>query len=348
MSIQDDVKAFLSDEDKDFAESTQATYGYILRLLDKWLTYKSKSFDDLTTSEARTWINDRGWGPAQSYGAAVAIRSFAAWRYGKSHPLARFRLSKPDMTPHRTLTKEQAEQLLSYLANRPGRPEDLRNVALVALMLDTGLRASEVCRLQLARLDLGDRILSVLGKGSGGGKWRTCVFTEQTRDYLIAWLKARAALNLKDSGYVFVSSTRGRTPGGHLTTGGLRAIFRKMGKRAGLPGLSPHDLRRSMATLGIQSGAPSRLIQKQGGWTSLSLLERYTQALQPHDVDSFLPMGNLIISGVVPMVDILKPSEPRTTETEQALSAMHNALQGLAAGKLHVAYAKFFDGEKWQ
>ena len=97
------------------------------------------------------------------------------------HPALRYRFQRRERgKPQRTLTPEQITRLLAIL---PDTPIGKRNRTLILLMLDTGLRAAEVCRLEMRFLDLGTRHLSVLAKGE---KWRTCIFGEPTAEALRA------------------------------------------------------------------------------------------------------------------------------------------------------------------
>lgn len=151
------------------------------------------------------------------------------------------------------------------------------------VMLDTGLRAAEVCGLLLKHLEISNRRLWVEGKG---GKWREAIYSERTAVYLEDWLTIRAGIALPETPTVFCSMG-GLKPGSPLTADGLRSIFSAMGKRAGIPWLGPHVLRRTFATLAIRQGASTRLVQVAGGWANIQMVVRYTQALQPNDFDGY-------------------------------------------------------------
>lgn len=154
-------------------------------------------------------------------------------------------------------------------------PTGVRDLALIALMADSGLRSAEVCRLRLADLDLPGLRLSVQIKGGDDGAG---VFSALTAQYLARWLEVRAGLASCPA--VFVHLYHGT----QLTTSGLRVILRRIGRAAGLPAFSPHDLRRTMATLATLAGAPTRVTQVGGRWSSVAMVETYTASLA---VDSF-------------------------------------------------------------
>jgi integrase len=76
-----------------------------------------------------------------------------------------------------------------------------------------------------------------------------------------------------------------------LTTGGLRPVMRGWAKSAGIGRLSPHDLRRTFATVAIRLGAPSRIVQVAGRWSRLEMVERYTRTIEAADMDPWFPVN---------------------------------------------------------
>lgn len=157
---------------------------------------------------------------------------------------------------------------------------------MIALISETGLREVEICMLELDHINLEGQRLNAYVKGR---KWRQCVFSAITACYLDIWIAARKECAVSGCPYVFVS-VNGKTKGRHLTPGGMRANFRKMGIRSEIGKLSPHDLRRTMATLLIENGAPTRLVQVMGGWEDIRMVERYTRNLKTESIDEFSPV----------------------------------------------------------
>ncbi len=149
-----------------------------------------------------------------------------------------------------------------------------REQAIISLLVDSGLRAAELCRLRVADVALEAGVLTVIGKG---GDEELVPFGDTTVRRLQAWLDVRSAAEGVET--VFVS-LGGLTPGQPLTTSGLRNILRRLGKKAGLDGVSPHAFRRAFACISTEAGAPSRVVQKIGRWSDIRMVERYTKALQ--------------------------------------------------------------------
>jgi integrase/recombinase XerC len=161
---------------------------------------------------------------------------------------------------------------------------------MIALMVDTGLRVGEVASLRLDMLDVAERTLAVRVKG---GKWGSAVYGTYTAGLLTAWLAIRSEFAKPGVQTVFVG-VGGRTPGMHMSRHGIRANFYRIGRRAGLGPIPPHSLRRTFATLALRAGAPSRLVQVAGRWSSLAMVERYSQALTPEDFDAYSPINRMM------------------------------------------------------
>jgi len=165
-----------------------------------------------------------------------------------------------------------------------------RDLAILLLILDSSIRASALCRLELRKLDLAGRRYVVRDKG---GDEIERGFSASTAHFLGQWLALRPAHARPEVTTVFVG-LGGLKPGTPLTPWGLRAIFRKIGVQAGLTqGFSPHDLRRSFAKFSHLLGAPSELVRIMGGWKSQAEMKPYTESLGPGDFDPYFPVTRL-------------------------------------------------------
>lgn len=290
------------------------------RLLDDWLTHLKAGGKSAGTMAGYAWKVRRlqlaypalaalafgareieqqlalDSGDATRKHTLAALKSFFGYvcgRAGAPSPVAALKYPRKvrPVRKTRALTAEQAGRLLASFDT--STLAGLRNLALVALLLDTGLRAAEVCRLQVSDLDLPSRRLEVTAKG---GEFRRAKYSEPAAGYLEWWLEARARWRLlaPREGAVFVSMN-GSKQGQGLTPDGLRAVFRAMGARAGLGALAPHDLRRTFVTIALRLGAPTRLVQIAGGWQSIHQLEAYSRDLGLDDfVELYAPAGRLL------------------------------------------------------
>lgn len=223
-----------------------------------------------------------GLGPAALYRATNALRSFYKFHCGAESPAKNLPMKKPKWSKQRSLTLEQVGDLLASIDT--SRPIGKRNLALVSFMIDTGFRASEICRLNDEQVDLKNRLAWVRVKGGQDGFG---AFSEATAAYCLTWRAERGQIARCEAFFVGFELHR---PGNRLTREGLTDIIRAIGQGAGLR-LSPHDLRRTFATLAILMGAPSRLVQIAGRWSDLKLVERYTQSITAKAIDPYSPVS---------------------------------------------------------
>lgn len=146
----------------------------------------------------------------------------------------------------------------------------LRNEALFELLYAAGLRVSEVAGLLIARVDLEEGTLRVMGKGS---KERLVPLHAVACEVLSRYLEqARPLLLVGESPYVFLSAR-----GNPLSTNTIRSVFKEALRAAQLDeSLTPHAMRHSFATDLLSGGADLRSVQEMLGHASLSTTQIYT------------------------------------------------------------------------
>lgn len=146
--------------------------------------------------------------------------------------------------------------------------KDKRDRAFIQLMVDSGLRLSEVIALNWADVDVSNGIIRVL-KGKGR-KTRIVVVGVSTRRAL---LKYRGEVDSQDLKPLFQTIT-----GGRFTPAGLRSWVLRIGKRAKIH-VTPHALRRTFATLSLRAGMDVFQLQALMGHSSLEMTRRYVSLL---------------------------------------------------------------------
>jgi len=137
------------------------------------------------------------------------------------------------------------------------------------LIYGAGLRVSETVGLNIIDLDLGNRLVRVLGKGQ---KERIVPFGPPAAEALTVWLQ-----QLAPEGPLFLNRFHKR-----LSNRSAWRIVREAGTVNGIADLHPHALRHSCATHLLGSGADLRAIQEQLGHASLSTTQRYTHVDAAH------------------------------------------------------------------
>lgn len=162
------------------------------------------------------------------------------------------------------------------------RPSGLRDRALLEVLYGCGLRASEICGLNLDNLYLDDGFLRVFGKGA---KERIVPIAGAAERALRTYLAdgrpslARGASHGDGAseGAVFLNQR-----GGRLGRQSVFNLVRKAGASIGRYNLHPHTLRHSFATHMLKGGADLRVLQEILGHADMSTLQVYTHLDRTH------------------------------------------------------------------
>ncbi len=175
-------------------------------------------------------------------------------------PLAKLERPKAPQNSPQPFTIEQLEALFEA-ARRSHYPT--RDQAILALMLDTGIRTCELVGLSVEDVDMSSGTIIVLGKGN---KSRQVGFGVRCRMLLNRYLSQDER---RPDDPLFVSAHGGS---GRFTGIGVSCLYTRLGKRAGITGVrcSPHTMRHAFATLAIRTGRLSEFtLQNALGHTTL-------------------------------------------------------------------------------
>lgn len=200
------------------------------------------------------------------------LRTFFRWivaeGYLRETPMDGLRppIHRPDQV--QPFTEEQVCQLLQ--AAKKGR-HPLRDEALLLFMVDTGVRASELCGLKLSDIDIVARKALVLGKGN---KHRAVYFGRDTGRIL--WRYVRET-GIEGNDALFWSQ---RKLG--FTTSGLRQLIERLGGAAKIEATrcSPHTLRHTFAVMFLRAGGGVFTLREMLGHTDLAMTNRYVSLAQ--------------------------------------------------------------------
>ena len=185
------------------------------------------------------------------------------------------------------LSEEEQKALLSVVSRR--YPTGIRNYSLMLMMLDCGLRSSEVVNLSPRDLDLTRGVVTVLsGKGQKDRRVWAC---DRAVEAAERWFDKRADLGI-DTEWFYCCITNREVKkknvlGTFLYTSYLRQAFERYGERAGIEKrVHPHMLRHSFATDLYRQTKDIRMVQKALGHADLSSTMIYT-----HLIDEELENG---------------------------------------------------------
>ena len=143
---------------------------------------------------------------------------------------------------------------------------------IVTLLLETGIRVSELCGLNIHDVDFKDKSARVVG--GKGNKDRMVLYTEQTADVLNCWLTLRNKIILVDEDALLVNSK-----GKRITPRGIQKLMDRIAEDANISKkrLSPHVLRHNFATGLLERGADIVSIQRLLGHANIQTTRVYLE-----------------------------------------------------------------------
>ena len=202
----------------------------------------------------------------------VTVSAFGNWAVSEgilpSNPMKRIpkpRLNNDNVEP---LTEAEINRLLRS-ASKSRNP--LRDSAIMSVLLDSGLRASELSDLRLADVRLSER--TALVRCGKGGKTRTVAFGRSSAQALWQYLRQEEHRDAED--YLFTTGT-----GRPFTKDTLAKLMRRLAADAGVKRANPHKWRHSAAIMLLRNGADLFRLQAQLGHAQLTMTKRYCKVVE--------------------------------------------------------------------
>lgn len=222
-----------------------------------------KLYNKITTDDIRAYMNYRkvhdGLSPTSIANIRMYLRSFFSWMKAeekiKKNPMDRIGTVKTEKKVIETLSDEEVEIIRCAC-------ESERDLAIVDILSGSGMRVSELCRLNKEDVDLENGTMKVFGKGS---KERICFLTGKAKVHLKWYLDSRK----DDNPALFVTNKK---PHERLTKNGVEFILRNIARTSKVPTtrLYPHKYRSTLATNMINKGAAAEHVQGILGHSSVN------------------------------------------------------------------------------
>lgn len=211
----------------------------------------------------------------QSY-HVIALRSFLKFLIKNDYrTIAPEKIELPKMESRslKFLTTEQMERLLGQ--PEISKPQGLRDKAILETLFSTGLRVSELVKLNRDKIDLNRREFGVIGKG---GRARVVFLSKSSAEWISKYLASRS--DKWEPLFVRIIKNPEITEDGkrlRLTPRSIQRIVKKYVKKAKIPvDISPHGIRHSFATDLLMAGADIRSVQELLGHKNIATTQIYT------------------------------------------------------------------------
>ena len=247
------------------------TIHYYKSSIEKLIATVKKNVCDISTNDIRCYLAEqqeqRGLSKVTIDNLRRIYSSFFSWLededYITKSPVRRIHKVRTDALVKEVLTDENIEVLRDSC-------QELRDIAMIDLLLSTGMRVGELVKINREDIDFQERQCVVFGKGN---KEREVYFNARTKIHLKKYLEQRTDTNPA----LFVSLHEPHT---RLTISGVEVRLRQLGKRVNLNKVHPHKFRRTLATMAIDKGMPIEQVQKMLGHVKIDTTLHYAMVNQ--------------------------------------------------------------------
>jgi integrase/recombinase XerD len=311
MKLTEVIEQYIIDaENRNRAVGTLGIYRRVLGLLVWWLEQAGVvELEAVTLAQLRQFLNflinsdsskrfpdavRKGRLAPATVGTYVAmVKAFFHWCFNEelieANPAARLKKPQVPKKVRPTLTPDQVEKLLSACdtETRAG----FRDYVMLLVLLDTGMRVSELCGLRLSHVQ--PRYVKVFGKGQ---KEREIGLHPGVSKLLWKYIhKYRVLFGVQDD-HVFVGEK------GPLTVSGVETIFDNLVQRSGITDIpvTPHVMRHTFAKRYLKNGGDLFKLSRELGHSSVQVTGNiYLADFKSEDArevhDRFSPVGDVTL-----------------------------------------------------
>lgn len=283
------INAFLAEQKgvKNLSEKTIKAYRHDLVGLSKYLLFDDRDIKRINAHRILDYITflnvETGLKDSSLKRKIIVLREFYNYLGAKKHILGN---DKDELKVHfksekrlpKVLEIKEVKQMLQalYMDNNKANSKytkfiTARNIAIIELLISTGIRIEEVSLLKDRDISFANRTIVIHGKGK---KERMLYISNtNTLNSLKIWIKTRNCYKSIKKEYFFVNKFMQK-----LSTISIENIYKKYRDLSGINEKStPHYLRHTFATNLLANGADIRSVQEILGHSSISTTEIYTE-----------------------------------------------------------------------
>lgn len=283
MRLSDAITGYFLDKRHELATTTVAAYRYWLDLLVTFLG--NPNIGEIQPTHIKGWfahlLDERGLSDRSVHDAWVPLSSLWSWAAGEldtAHIMRKVRRHTFQAKPVESFTQAEIRRLLdgakytSY--ERSGKPVKAkrhtadRDSAIILTLLDSGLRASELCRLTIGDYD-SDRGRLYVREGKGG-KDRLVFLGANAQKSL--WRMMIGRDGAKPTDPLFPTGT-----GERIERNSLRHTLQGIAKRVGVKNVHPHRFRHTFAITFLRNGGNVAALQQILGHSEIEMSLRYAR-----------------------------------------------------------------------
>lgn len=260
----------LKAENKSQATIDKYTYGarmFLAHLLERGLPTDVEAIRAEHIEGFLAHLLER-WAPATAATRYRDLQQLFRYLLGEGeierNPMANLSPPADPEVPVQVLTEAQQKLLLAGCEGRDFYQR--RDMAILLLFIDTGMRRGELAGLTLDDVNQDLDVVHVMGKGR---RPRSCPFGSKVAVALDRYLRSRAKHTWSHLPNLWLAQK------GALSASGVAQMVRRRGREIGVEGLHPHMFRHGFAHTWLKDGGTEGDLMRLAGWRSRAMLQRY-------------------------------------------------------------------------
>lgn len=283
-----------------------SSYNYLLSVL-RFISDRNKKVEDLTLDDYSIYMNKiKDKSSTYKITTYSALKKFSEYLYATkrnvdnpmqyiSRPKKKESIETKEKRANGYLTKTEIKQYIDSINSGSGsskaraRQEQWkeRDLAIISLLLDTGLRCAGLYKLDIDSIDFENGMLITVEKG---GKIKKAQISENVLNVLLNWIiKRKEILEDKEEDALFISNRKER-----LTIKGISDIVKKYAIDIKGKNITPHKLRATYATSLYNVSKDIKYVKRKMGHANLSTTELYIRGEEDEYDPSAEIMGKII------------------------------------------------------
>lgn len=269
------LNQFLSEGLLGKSKTTVSTYAHSLKLFAEWLDGAGANIENYSRSDVQQYVDflvGRRKSPATINKHWSAIKKYSCW-LNNERAVEDISVVKP--TEYTKISPKSLDRIeVNRLVREIDREDNVRDMAITQILLNTGIRLSELVALDKTDIDISERKGELFVRNGKGNKARHIPLNKEARRALNKYLSER-----NDSIEALFISNRGK----RISVRSVQHIFEKKG-------VNVHALRHTFITHLIRNGTDTSIVQSLSGHSSADMLFRYSVPTQEDQIQALESM----------------------------------------------------------
>jgi len=274
MTLSSAIKEYLGfcTFERRLSEHSISAYDFDLRDFERWVSRapREQILEEDLKQYLEHMVSERELSVSTVRRRLACLKSFFRHQKALGRQDDPFRNWGPKMPRRKRLPRSLARsEVLSLFGSKPERKNDQDFHTAIYLMVATGLRVGELCRLKIEDASPDCATIRVHGKGA---RERVAYITDHVLRSEVAAMVAKRRLKAGNGAQLLANRL-----GAPMRPQSIRSKLRQIADRAGVQRrITPHMLRHTAATLLIETGVDIRFVQRLLGHSSIATTEIYT------------------------------------------------------------------------